>query len=327
MKPAKILGLLLLFLAAMTASAAAQTANQAPDVMTATVTVINHRTGALPPITKGDVVVRQDGKVRPVLAWEPLRGPNNGVDLAVLIDDSLDQQVALQWKDVSNFVRELPPDSRVAIAYANYGSATMTQPFTADRELALKALRLPLGRIEESSSIYLALADLMKRWPADHNRRVVLLISDGIDIFYGIRESTPGLNINLQRAIDAAQKKGAIVDSIFASGSSFYSRNLYLVNNGQSCLARLALETGGRNYQVGSRTPVNFTPFLKEITDSLAQQFRLTFRAKLGPKPNFARSATVGRAARDRVAGTGASLRAGCALILTVWGLSSPGCP
>lgn len=289
MKPAKILGLLLLFLAASTASAAAQSANQAPDVISATVTVINHHTGALPHITKGDVVVRQNGNIRPVLGWEPLTGPRGGVDLAVLIDDSLDQQVALQWKNVSSFIRELPSDSRVAIAYADYGSATMAQPFTTDRELALKALRLPLGKIEEASSIYLALADLMNHWPNDHNRRVVLLISDGIDIFYGIRESTPGLNMNLQRAIDAAQKKGVIVDSIFASGSSAYSRNIYLINNGQSCLAQLALETGGTNYQVGSRTPVNFMPFLKQITESLGRQFRLTFRAKPGPKPNFAR--------------------------------------
>jgi hypothetical protein len=285
-KPAKI-GFLLLFLAASTASAAAQ--NQAPGIISTTVTVINHRGGALSHITKGDVVVRQDGNVRPVLGWEPLTGPRGGVDLAVLIDDSLDQRVTLQWKDVSNFIRELPSGSRVAIAYADYGSATMAQPFTADRELALKALRLPLGKIEEASSIYLALADLMNHWPDDHNRRVVLLISDGIDIFYGIRESNPGLNMNLQRAIDAGQKKGVIVDSIFASGSSAYSRNIYLINNGQSCLASLTLETGGTNYQAGSSTPVNFTPFLKEITNSLARQFRLTFRAKLGPKPSFSR--------------------------------------
>jgi hypothetical protein len=288
-KPVKILALLLLFPIASTASAAAQTPNQAPDAVSVTVTAINHRKGAMPRISKGDIVVRQDGKVRPVLDWEPLTGPHGGVDLAVLIDDSLNQPVALQWKEVSNFIRELPADSRVAIAYSSYGSATMAQPFTTNRELAVKALRLPLGKIEESSSIYLALADLMKRWPEDHNRGVVLLISDGIDVFYGIRESYPGLNINLQRAIDAAQKKGVIVDSIFASGASVYSQNIYLINNGQSCLARLALETGGRNYQVGNRTPVNFAPFLKEIADSLGEQFRLTFRAMLGPKPDFAR--------------------------------------
>jgi hypothetical protein len=288
-KPVKILAFILLFLAAMTASAAAQERNQAPDAVTATVTVISHRTAALPPISKGDVIVRQDGNVRPVLAWEPLTGSRGGVDFAVLIDDSLDQPVALQWKELSDFIRKLPANSRVAIAYANYGSATMAQPFTTDRELAIKALRLPLGKIEEASSIYLAVADLMKHWPEDHNRRVVLLISDGIDIFYGIRDSTPGQNINLQRAIDAAQKKGVVIDSIFASGSSAYSRNIYLVANGQSCLARLTLETGGDNYQLGNQTPVNFSPFLKKILDSLGRQFRLTFRAQLGPKPAFSR--------------------------------------
>ncbi|MDE3136150.1 MAG: hypothetical protein KGL59_06230 [Acidobacteriota bacterium] len=286
MKPAKILGLLVFFLVAMTASSARA---HGTDAVTVTVTAINHRTGTLPHISKGDVVVRQDGDVRPVLGWEPSTGSRGGVDFAVLIDDSLDQPVALQWKELSSFIRELPADSRVAIAYSDHGSATMAQPFTADRERALKALRLPLGKIEGSSSIYLALADLMNHWPAGRNRRVVLLISDGIDIFYGIRESNPGLNINLQRAIDAAQKKGAVVDSIFASGASAYSRNIYLIANGQSCLARLALETGGTDYQVGNQTPVNFSPFLQKILGSLGRQFLLTFRAKLGSKPNFSR--------------------------------------
>jgi hypothetical protein len=289
-KPAKIIVPLLLSLAALPASAAAQAAGQQPDAISVTVTVINHRKGApLPHISKGDVIVRQNGSVRPVLDWEPLQGASGAVDLAVLIDDSLESQVALQWKEIAHFINDLPPESRVAIAYGSYGSATMAQPFTANRELAIKAMRLPLGRINEASSIYMALDDLMKRWPADHNRRVVLLISDGIDIFYGISQSTPGQNINLERAINAAQKKGVIVDSIFASGSSAYSQNIYLINNGQSCLARLTLETGGDNYQVGSQTPVNFAPFLRQITGSLARQYRLTFRSKLGPKPGFAR--------------------------------------
>jgi hypothetical protein len=289
-KSAKFLVLLLVSLAALTAFGATQTAEQKPDVVSTIVTVINHRAGAsLPPISKGDVVVRQNGVVRPVLDWQPLRGPQGGVDLAVLIDDSLESSVALQWTEVAHFINDLPPESRVAIVYGDYGSANFVQRFTTDRELAIKAMRLPVGRINASASIYLALADLANHWPADHNRRVVLLISDGIDIFYGISQSTAGQNLNLQRAIDATQKKGVIVNSIFASGASAYSWNLYLIMNGQSCLARLALETGGSNYQVGTRTPVDFGSFLKQITDSLGRQYRLTFRARPGAKPDFAR--------------------------------------
>lgn len=290
MKPAKFIVLLLFSLAALPASVAAQAAKPQPDAISATVTVINHGKGApLSDISKGDVIVRQNGEIRPVLDWEPLRGAHSAVDLAVLIDDSLEPQVGLQWTEIAHFIKNLPPESRVAIAYSSYGSATMAQPFTTDRELAIKAMRLPLGRINEASSIYMAVGNLMKRWPADHNRRVVLLISDGIDIYYGISQSTPGQNISLDRAIDAAQKKGVIVNSIFASGASAYSRNIYLINNGQSCLARLTLETGGNNYQVGSGTPVDFTPFLKQITHSLSRQYRLTFRANLKPKAGFAR--------------------------------------
>jgi hypothetical protein len=271
--------------------AANQKATPAPDVVHAVVTVLNSRSTTAPPpaLAKEDVIVRQNGQVRPVLEWQPLTGAQGGMDVAILIDDSLESSLGLQWGDVTQFIRELPANSRVAVVRGFHSDATISQPFTTDRELASKALRLPLGQINEGSSIYLSLVDLLNRWPGDRNRRVVLLISDGVDIFYGIRESEPGLNMNLQRAIDAAQKKGVIVDTIFASGSARFTHNLFLINNGQSSLARLALETGGADYTSGFQTPVSFAPFLRQITGSFAHQYLLTFRAALGPKAGFAR--------------------------------------
>ncbi|HVB34527.1 MAG TPA: hypothetical protein VNJ52_09175 [Patescibacteria group bacterium] len=283
--------IVLLTCLACPALSGAQASASSPSDVTVTVTVVNHRPSAAsaPRLTKGDVVVRQNGNVRPVLAWEPLAGSSAGIDLAVLVDDSLQQSVALQWKDVAGFIRLLPENSRVAIAYGRYGGATMVQPFTSDRELAIKSLRIPMGSINEGASIYLSLADLNHRWPADGRRHMVLLISDGIDLFYGVADSEPGLNRNLQQAIDQSQKDGVVVDAIFASGASHFSRNFFLVNNGQGCLARLALETGGTAYTSPFETPVSFTPYLRQITASLADMYRLTFQAALPAKAGFAR--------------------------------------
>jgi hypothetical protein len=271
------------------AFASSQTPAPAPDLVSTVVTVINHRSGPLPGITRGDVIVRQNGEVRPVVDWQPLTGAHAGIDLAVVIDDSLETSIALQWPGVKDFIHKLPPGSRVATVYGTGSRAEILQPFTTDRELAIKALRLPRGEMNEGSSIFLSLEELFKRWPEDHNRRVVLLISDGIDLFYGVRQSEPGQNINLQKAINLAQKKGVIVDAIFASGAAAFSRNFYLVGNGQSCLARLAFETGGRSYSVGLQTPVNMEPFLQQIADGFTRQYRLTFRAKLSRKADYAR--------------------------------------
>lgn len=288
MKRASVLVLLTLSVAAMTFASPQQT-RPAPDQVSTVVTVINHRSGPMPSIVTDDIIVRQNGERRPMVNWQPLTGAHAGMDVAVLIDDSLEASVSLQWPAIKDFIRNLPQGSRVATVYGTGSRAEFAQEFTTNRELAMKALRLPRGDMNEGSSIYLSLEALLKRWPEDHNRRVVLLISDGIDLFYGVRESEAGQNINLQKAMNLAQKKGVIVDSIFASGAAAYSRNFYLVGNGQSCLGRLAFETGGRSYTTGFQTPVDMAPFLKQIADSFTRQYRLTFRAKLPRKAGFAR--------------------------------------
>lgn len=257
--------------------------------VTIAVTVLDHRPSAASEsrLSEKEVIVRQAGKIRPVLAWRPLAGASAGIDLAVLIDDSLQPTIALQWRDVGGLIRLLPQGSRIAVAYGANSAATVVQPFTTDRDLAVKSLRMPKGRIDEGASIYLSLVDLVRHWPADGRQRVVLLISDGVDLFYGVVESEPGLNGNLQQAIDASQKNGVVVDAIAARGASHFSRNRFLAGNGQDCLSRLALETGGMAYGSGLEEFVSLSPFLKQIDEAFANMYLLTFRASLPAKPGF----------------------------------------
>jgi len=87
----------------------------------------------------------------------------------------------------------------------------VAQDFTNDHELAAKALRLPLGSNGAFGSPYLALLDLMKRWPASADRHSILLISSGIDYFRG------GFDLrspDLDSTISRAQKQILMLDHL-----------------------------------------------------------------------------------------------------------------
>lgn len=259
------------------------------DVVRVTVTVSGRDQSAPPALAKEDVMVRQDNERRPVVDWFAAQGEQAGLDLAILVDDSLDASLGSQFRDLHAFLRGLPATTRVGVFYSSHGAVSLRQDFSADHELAVKALRLPAGSINDGSSIYLAAADLLKRWPKNENRAAVLLISDGIDIFRGVEDSEPYQDIDLQTAVDQAQRNGITVFTLFASGAARYRSNFYLIGNGQSCLLRLASETGGEAYFQGWQTPVAFRPFLETATKRLGRQYVLKFRAHSGEKAGFAR--------------------------------------
>ncbi|HVA72482.1 MAG TPA: hypothetical protein VNF02_05165 [Candidatus Limnocylindrales bacterium] len=257
------------------------------DLVRVTVTA-TARSGKVPPaLQKIDVSVHQDSRPRPVVDWIPENSPKASLDFVILVDDSLNPQLGLQLRDMKDFIRSLPQNSRIAVAYAANGTANMQQNFTTNRDAAEKALRLPVGAFQSSNGIYFALADLIKKWPKDVDRREVLLISDGIDLTYGVDESQPGSNPALDQAIGAAQRNNVTVYSLFASGAGMVARNPFLVLNGQSCLGKLTLDSGGDSFFLGFQTPVSFRPYLQDLTKMLGQQYLLTFRAALPQKASF----------------------------------------
>ena len=249
-----------------------------PDVAQVTVTVSGRHQSA-PPTTldRDDVLVYEANERRPVVKWQAEEGNAAGLDLAVMIDDSSDYRLGVQFSDLRHFLASLPATTRVAVVYGVHGDTNFTQKFTEDHQKAAQALRLPLGRINEGSSIYLSVADLAKHWPQDGNRRSILLISDGIDLFRGVVDSMPPENPDLQEAVNEAQRAGITVYTIFADGAAGFDRNLFLVNNGQSSLSLLSYETGGESYFQGNETPVAFSPFLQQIQRELGHQFTLAF--------------------------------------------------
>lgn len=243
-------------------------------------TVITARVsrGTPPKLTREDVAVREDRESRPVISLDSLGGADTPLQLVIFIDSSSTPQLGSQFDEISRFVQSLPPNAGIAVAYAMNGAARIEQPFTSDRAAIRKALHLPIGPAAGNTSIYAAMSDLIRQWPTPVEvRREILLISDGIDITYGLFQSQPYQNPGLKSAIRDAQQNHVEVFSIFVSAGRA-TRNHILTLNGQGSLSELTSSTGGYAYFQGTRNPVSFRPFLDDLQKMLGQQYLLTFR-------------------------------------------------
>src|SRR5580658_9463104 len=152
-----------------------------PSQITVTVTITAKGNGAPPAVPKDDVVARQGGKVRPVIAWEAAQPTTRGMDLVILIDDELPLKVVSRWEDFMNFVNALPANVHVGVAYANRGAVNFVQQPTLNHAAAAKAIRDPLNIDLRSDVIYQSLQTLAGEWPNNQNRHEILLLSSGYD--------------------------------------------------------------------------------------------------------------------------------------------------
>lgn len=280
------------FFAAGLISAAPLLGMGGPDAVPAnmaqvTVTVRPRQAGAYPVLNSEDIRVYEANQSRPVVSWVAAKALSGPLDLTILVDDSIGAQVSLQFQDLADFFRSLQARVRVRIAYAAYGGSRVAQDFTGDYQAAAEALRLPVGPELAGGSIYESVVDLLKHWPQNGRRRELLVISDGIDFNRGFELTDPTLNLELQPAIDLAQRINIPIYTIFARGSSVLEGNGILLLNGQGCLLRLGSETGGQSYFQGTFTPLDFAPYLKEFADDLLHQYELTFKILPAPKTGY----------------------------------------
>ena len=260
----------------------AQTAGAAgPGSVTMTVTAVGKKDAAPPEIKREDVQLFLNKERTQVADWR--RGEK--LYLAVLIDDSLDAEVASQWDVVKEFLNAQPPSTYISVSYARNGVAEVAQDFTDSHELAGKALRIPIGP-GAFSSPYLALMDLMKRLPAGPaERRSVLLLSSGIDYFHGNFPMSP----DAESAFTRAQKENINIWSIYYPDAGHLGSRWFRAFRGQTDLSRLAEESGAEAYYLATSEPVTFKPYLDELAMHLRNQYLLTFKASGGPKGRFQR--------------------------------------
>ena len=248
-----------------------------------TVTAVGKKNTSPPLVTRDDVQFYLNKERTQIADWKH----GGKLYLAVLIDDSLESDIANQWNDLKAFLAGQPDTTYISVAYARNGTAMLAQDFTNDHELAAKALRIPLGGGGAFSSPYLALLDLMKRWPASADRRSILLISSGIDYFRaGFDFRSPDLDSTISRA----QKQNINVWTIYAPDAGHRGRGFFLANRAQSNLSELSDATGAESYYLGTAAPVALKPYFDELSVHLSNQYLLTFKASGGPKGRFERA-------------------------------------
>jgi hypothetical protein len=222
-----------------------------------------------------DLILKEDGELQTILS---IRKPSeNPITLAILLQDDLVSSISTETKGIANFVRRLPPGSRVMIGYIRTGTLDVRRKFTTDLEKAATGLRPPMGLASASPfNPFVEIIEALKRFDSQPlGRRTIVVVSDGVDTSRGLDSSSPGQSFDLQRAINEAQRRSVAVYSIYAPSAGSTGAALGL--NGQSCLERLSKETGGRAFFEGTGAPVSFDPFIREIDASVSMQIALTY--------------------------------------------------
>jgi hypothetical protein len=276
-----VAGLLLLSLTLFTArtSSAEPQAGVAKVPITTVVSVLGPNYSAPPAVGKSDVVVRT-GKVREdIVGWDAAQGDKSALELAILIDDGTN--IGNQLDDLRKFIRAQSKATSVGLFYASSGLTQAVSPFSTDHDAVAQKLRITLGQFRISTSIYLAIMDLMSKWRPSGARREILVIADGIDRFRGDPYS-PDVILTIQRA----QKAGIMIHTLFARDSDRAGRNSFRAGYGQSNLAQMTDETGGESFFQGFDTPISFTPFLDQLDMVLHNQYFLTFTTLSSTKKN-----------------------------------------
>jgi hypothetical protein len=242
------------------------------------VTVEPHHGSDVPVVNREDVMVYEGKERDAVTEWVPAQGERAGLEFFVLLDDGSDASIGPLLEDIRQFISGQPDSTKIGIAYMQNGMAKIAQDLTSDHTQAAKALRLPMGLRGASGSPYFSVSDLIKRWPESSARREVLVISDGVDPYYGSGDLQDPY---LQESIASARRAGIVVSAIYTPGVGHEGHSHWQTYWGQLYLARLADETGGESYSIGfNGTPVSFGPYLEDVTHRLSHQYFLTFLAK-----------------------------------------------
>jgi VWFA-related protein len=225
-----------------------------------------------------DFVVLEEKRKQPIVSVK--RASEAPPIVAVLIQDDLVSRVNNEIAGVRDFIRQLPEGSRVMTGYITAGALRVTQDFTSNLACAADSLRIIAG----SGSVapfnpFVEVIEALRRFDAQpQGRRIVLLVSDGLDVSRGFRGGSPLFSLDLDRAISEAQRRGVAVFSFYAPAAGLTSWNRLAANYGQGSLNRLADETGGVAFFSGTSF-VTFDPYFKELNELLGLQWLITYRS------------------------------------------------
>jgi hypothetical protein len=257
----------------------------------------------LPALQKDDVKIKQGKTFLRVTQLIPAQGESAALQLFILIDDTLDSRVGNNLNDIREFIGAQPATTLIGIGYMSNAGVNVAQNFTADHALAAKAVRLPRGNLSTMDSPYLSLISVVKGWPQQNVRREVVMVTDGIDRLRGespsasqlgprfgpAYHSMPTMSPDVDSASEISQRYNVIVHSFYAVGVGRAARSSWDLQIGLSGLSKLADETGGECFSLGTSNAVSFKPYLERLEKILGSQYYLVFLATPGKKPGLQR--------------------------------------
>ena len=230
-----------------------------------------------------DFAVLEEKQPQKVIAVEKIS--ERPVVAAVLIQDNLIARVNNEYGEIRRFIRGLPAGSKVMVGYVSSGFLRVRVEFTDDLEKAAKGLRIiPGSNVAAPYSPFTQLRNALKKFDGQpEGRRVVLMVTNGIDSEDGFSRLSPFFSVYLDGAIRAAQERGVAVYSMFAPAAGRRGLSRRAVNVGQGALLRLADRTGGEAFLSG-RSFVTFSPYFKELDEIMKNQWKVRYVSNLTGK-------------------------------------------
>jgi hypothetical protein len=245
----------------------AQTASSVGTPVQIVVTLGHHYGREAAPLTLDNITVTQGYEPLSVTKLVPLKGDQAGLELFLLVDNYSNCEPGSKFEELRRFIVSQPSTTAVGVAYIDNGLLKMVQSPTQDRDRAVAALSTPAG--SNPASPFSALAELIQGWRQGPTRRVVVLISNGIDP--AAPDSPP--NPSTEAAIQAAQRAGVTVYAIYHPSADYLSIDMGKAYAGQVQLAHMASETGGEAYFLNFGPLPSLAPFLTDMANHLEHQY------------------------------------------------------
>lgn len=264
--------------------ALAQTTNQQGQGRAVVTILPSAKNGNVGQVPAQNLRVKVDGKESKVLNFAPMQESNSPLELVLLLDSGARASLGTQFNDIQKFVGEMPPNTRMAIAYMTNGRAQFASQLSSNAADVLKGLHLSTGFPGSNASPYFCLSDLAKNWPSHDRtaRREVLMITDGVDNYE--RRYDPD-DPYVQTAISDSVRAGLVVYSIYWRNMGRFNAGWYETNAGQNLLLQITQATGGNSYWEGIGNPVSLEPYFNDLRRRLDHQYELSFTAPSNGKP------------------------------------------
>lgn len=253
----------------------------------------------LPPLTAKDLTVKSRKNNLEITQVVPAEGQSAALQLMILIDDTLDTSIGNSLTELKEWVKAQPKTTVIGVGYMSNAGVQIAQNFTDDHDQAANAIRLPFSKLSTMDSPYLSLISLVKGWPPQKVRRMVLMVSDGIDRMRGaqpdvvrtgmrtaatVYHSMPTITPDVDTASEVCQRYNVVVSSLYAAGVGRAARSGWDLQIGLGGLTKLADETGGEVFSLGTSQLVSFQPHLERYGKLLGNQYYVEFIAPPGKK-------------------------------------------